>query len=81
MAEKQNNDILLMKMVALESNIVTVLIRLTAIETVLIKNELTTKEKYNELIKNIAEDVAKAMEEAGSVLDDIKQEKLEGKNG
>jgi len=80
MAEEQNNDLLLMKMAALESNIITTLIRLTAVETVLIKNDLTTKEKYSELVANITKDVAEAMMEAGSVLDDIKQEKTEGKN-
>ena len=78
--KEQNNDIFLMKMAALESNIITALIRLTAVETVLIKNNLTTKEKYSELIKNISKEVAEAMKEAGSVLDDIKQEKTEAKN-
>lgn len=72
--EEKNDDLLLMKMVALESNIVTVLIRLTAVETVLIKNDLTTKEKYSELVANISKDVAEAMQEAGSVLDDAKRE-------
>jgi len=72
--EKENNDLLLMKMLALENNIVTALIRITSIENILIEKQITTKAGYNEVVTEVTKKVAEAMKDFGSVLDDVKQE-------
>jgi len=75
--ETNLENVFLLKLIALEQNIVTVLIRLTAIESTLINKGVMDKEEYNFTIKGVTDEVLKSMEKFGSVLDDVKNQKQE----